>query len=402
MGGPDEDGAGVNENRHINYLTHKPVSFQMESVLGRLENNEYVDIDEINSLQEIVEAYTCVNTSTPSISLKDRENIQDKALKELEKMGSVSGVDEHGRTLYNGNVNKDSRLDIVLGLPASGKSSAIVNTISKEFHSRVVDNDEAKKQLPEYNDGWGAGVVHEESKLISNRQFLDSLISHENVVLPKVGGKVSEIDKVVTMAKTMGYTVNVHYVELSRQKAMGRMLNRFLNEGRFIMPEIIDKYDNAADGNKIDRTYMALKTGGKIDGYSKWSNDVRKGERPRLIEADCDGQFIAGAEEIAVNGRDGRDVGGRGSIGRSSVGLSDRQSGLAENAAERNIADNNESGTRCIREIHGGAQHEKSLNRNTVRRSFLKMEAGFSEKSAKERETAARENGIKKKEEAIE
>lgn len=37
------------------------------------------------------------------------------------------------------------------------------------YKSRVVDSDEAKKLLPEYNDGWGAGVVHKESLLISEQ-----------------------------------------------------------------------------------------------------------------------------------------------------------------------------------------------------------------------------------------
>ena len=29
----------------------------------------------------------------------------------------------------------------------------------------LIDNDEAKRLFPEFNNGWGAGVVHEESQI---------------------------------------------------------------------------------------------------------------------------------------------------------------------------------------------------------------------------------------------
>lgn len=64
-------------------------------------------------------------------------------------------IDDGGEVRYNGYVAKESRLDIIIGLPASGKSSAIVDTLSQEFKSRVIDNDEAKKKIPQFNNGWG-------------------------------------------------------------------------------------------------------------------------------------------------------------------------------------------------------------------------------------------------------
>lgn len=68
-------------------------------------------------------------------------------------MGAAT-LDADGRVQYNRDVRRDSRLDIVTGLPTSGKSSAVVDVISKKFHSRIIDNDEAKKPFSEYNNGW--------------------------------------------------------------------------------------------------------------------------------------------------------------------------------------------------------------------------------------------------------
>ena len=47
-----------------------------------------------------------------------------------------STIDNEGKAVYSGIVDESLRLDIVIGLLAS-KSSAIVDTISNEFHSRI-------------------------------------------------------------------------------------------------------------------------------------------------------------------------------------------------------------------------------------------------------------------------
>ncbi len=224
-------------------------------------------------------------------------------------------IDKNGKVQYNGNVSKEAHLDIVIGLPGSGKSSALVDVISQEFHSRIIDNDEAKKLIPEYNNGWGAGVVHEESQDISFMQLQKALQKKENIILPKVGSDPVKLGRIIDLAHKQGYKVNLHYVELDRERALGRMLTRFIEVGRFLDPKLIDKYVNPWDGNKIERCYEAIKEGGKVDGYSKWNNDVKWGEKPILIEAACSGEFIRNA------GYGRRD-------GCSSVAGHDRQQGI--------------------------------------------------------------------------
>ena len=187
---------------------------------------------------------------------------------------------------YNGYVKQGNRLDIVLGLPASGKSSTIANDISGKYQSKLIDCDEAKKLLPEYNHGWGSNAVHKESQMIERKAFLVTLRRGENIVLPKVGGNYEKLIKeYIVPAREAGYKIFVHYVEIKRNVALGRMLNRFLEEGRFLDPNLIDKYDNPEIGNKIQSTYDRLKNSKYIDGYSKWNNDVQKGEKPEMIES---------------------------------------------------------------------------------------------------------------------
>ena len=292
------------KDRDIVLLTGLPVSDEMQDVLDKCSAGEYVDIDEVNATPEMKAAESCVSNSTPTINLKDREPIQNHVFETLMNYGSISLdesgkplVDSHGNTIYNNDVERGRRLDIVIGLPASGKSSAIVDTISYEHHSMLIDNDEAKRQFPEFNKGWGANTVQKESQIVEQAVFKQALSEGRNIVLPKVGSDAGKLVKsYISYAKDAGYKINVHFVDLDRNKALGRMMGRFIHTGRYLSPKLIDKYANERDGNRIAQAYEELKMMDVIDGYSKWDNDVGRGEKPILLEtANLDDDFIKNA-----------------------------------------------------------------------------------------------------------
>lgn len=330
-------------NDKIVKLTGLPVSEKMGNILNELKSGNYVDYNEIENTPELVLARTCVNNSVSTIMLSGREKLRKGVIEKLCKRGSAE-IDSEGKVTYNGNVRNDSRLDIVIGLPASGKSSALVDVLSAEYHSRVIDNDEAKKLIPEFNNGWGGNAVHDESQLIERMVFQASLSKGDNIVLPKIGSDIRKMLTIIRQARDMGYKVNVHYVELNRNKALGRMLDRFIDEGRFMEPKLIEKYHNNLEGNKISNVYYILKEGGMIDGYSKWDNDVERGERPILIETNCEGRYIEEARpsrNYNVNNGNSRESGGGG---LSSISLRNRtQSGTGENGYGRD-AEGNDKG----------------------------------------------------------
>lgn len=259
----------------INKLTGEPVSEQIQNVLKRLANGENVPEAEIQQLKEIREANSCLGNGAPTVKLKDREGIQNGVYNRLQKSGSAV-TDESGHVFLTGEIRREKRLDIVIGLPASGKSSALVEPISEQYNSRIIDSDEAKKLLPEYNDGWGAGIVHTESQLIADRQFQTAIQNGENITYPRVGGDCAELTDIIAAVKKKGYSVYIHFNELDRNKALGRMINRFLETGRYIKPELVTKY-----GGSISSTYETLKNRTElVDGFSKWNNDVPLGCRP--------------------------------------------------------------------------------------------------------------------------
>lgn len=287
------------QSKIISELTQEEISDKTYAVLDRLGRGESVTPSEIEGLKEVKEGmekteelldkFIAENPQFKGVDKKDvgtylldsdeRIQLRERIIAERLKEGSFSHIDSEGREVYNGEVKKDKRLDIVIGLPASGKSSSIVNPLSEYYKSAVIDSDIIKTKLPEFNEGWGAGIVHEESSLMNAQLLEESMNLGNNIVLPIVGSKVKSVEKYLAVANKMGYEVNVHLNELSNSKAVGRMLRRYFSEGRFINPTYALAY-----GNKPTEVFDQIKQRSDISGYSKWSNDVERGKRPELIE----------------------------------------------------------------------------------------------------------------------
>jgi len=385
-------------------LTGKPVSKEMEDILKRLEVGQDVPLEEINATPEIIEAEKHMKKGIFTIDIPGREDMRAEYVDKMLSYGSAS-YDEKGNlmkdnddnTIYKDPVDKGRRLDIIIGLPASGKSSAILNTISHEFHSKLLDNDEAKKMIPEFDGGWGGDLVHKESQVISDEAFDETLQKGENIVLPKVGGDADKLlGRYVGTAKEYDYSVYVHFVHLDRRKALGRMLGRFIDEARYMRTNLIDQYDNDRDGNKIEKTYQIIKKSKQVDGYSKWDNDVKRGEKPILLEYSSSlvGRYISEArrpeEEVAYgeaisdrqrdndNRRRLKDDDTRGYSRRGILtgAQSTEKIGYLKNVKERKDGNN----SRSISEIHtrtGRSATESSVGKGTGERITFEVPEGL-------------------------
>ena len=288
------------KKRIINKLTGEEISSKTYEVLERLLKGEQVSSSEIEKLKEVREGFAKISDITrdffakhPELKNEQQKNLGTYLLKSDERIalrneiiskrlteGSFSRLDENGKEVYNGDVRRNKRIDIVVGLPASGKSSSIVNPLSEYYKSVVIDSDIIKTMLPEFNDGWGASLVHEESSKINMELLEKSMVDGKNIVLPVVGAKASSVETYIGIAKKMGYDVNVHLNELSNAKATGRLLLRYFNDKRFIPPSVVTE-----KGNKPTEVYEQIKQRGDVDGYTRWNNDVAKGKRPILSES---------------------------------------------------------------------------------------------------------------------
>ena len=185
---------------------------------------------------------------------------------------------------------------IILGPPAAGKST-IANDLAVFTKSAIIDSDEVKKSIPEFDRGIGAAAVHEESSDLGKMLMNDMLDSGKNVIIPKVGDKASSILKLIQLFREKGYSVNVMDMAVTPQNAKLRMYGRFVSNGRFIPPSYVD-----AVGNLPSRVYLELKQQGAADGFAQIDNNGGLGSaRPITDKSGQD--FLAGSPlDMAAGG----------------------------------------------------------------------------------------------------
>lgn len=173
-------------------------------------------------------------------------------------------------------VERGRRIDLVIGRPSAGKSSAFVNELSVAHKARVCDSDTIKTMLPEFDDGYGAGVVHEESAELNEVVLLKSREKGENIVYPLLGKTAAKLENYLDAFKNAGYSVHLHFNHLPAAKAKGRMMKRWLETNRFLGLE------NISGAKGIDKVYKQVKD--RFDSAEAKTNDVPFGEKPRIFE----------------------------------------------------------------------------------------------------------------------
>jgi len=207
-------------------------------------------------------------------------------MKNWSATGYIDGIDNHvlhaerlaweEEDLIPESVLQDKKAIILIGAPASGKSS-IANKIARKTKSAIVDSDEVKKSLPEYQDGLGGNALHLESKVIAEEILDESMKKGNNIITPIVGHTSTKVTKLQKRFKDQGYSVQLMYMDVKPEKVFNRMINRFIGTGRLIMPEYV-----LGIGNKPKITYNELK--GKFDDFAEIDNNQAIGEQPTALE----------------------------------------------------------------------------------------------------------------------
>jgi predicted ABC-type ATPase len=173
-------------------------------------------------------------------------------------------------------VLKNREATIILGPPASGKST-IANRIGRKTQSMIIDADDVKKVLPEYQNGTGANAVHTESKIISNALRAVATDEGWNVIVPIVGHTSKKVTKQIKEFKDKGYKVNLISMDVTPKNAYNRMFQRFIDTGRLIHPNYVKSI-----GDKPKIVYNKLK--GNADGYGQIDNNQPFGQDPTVKE----------------------------------------------------------------------------------------------------------------------
>ncbi len=174
---------------------------------------------------------------------------------------------------------KNREAFIIIGLPASGKST-FADPLVSEQGALLIDSDDAKKKMPEYNNGILATAVHEESSNIAEEVFGRAIANSDNIIMPVVGKTFNTLNNRIDVLKKASYNVKLIYVDLPVDKALERVKQRFKEEGRLVSPEYL-----LSVGTKPKENYDKLKETNAVDSYEAWNADVPRGSQPILIES---------------------------------------------------------------------------------------------------------------------
>ncbi|HHW41250.1 MAG TPA: hypothetical protein GXX19_08900 [Syntrophomonadaceae bacterium] len=180
----------------------------------------------------------------------------------------------------NGAAKKEGKVFLIMGLPASGKSS-LADPIAEREGALVIDSDKVKEILPEYEGGKYAGAVHKESgDIVENFIMPRALENKDNIVLPVVGKDLKKMRERIDLFKAAGYKVHLVFTDLPVEKAVERAIARWKSTGRFVDPAYIVN----EVGLLPRQNYDILKSEKGVDSYEAYSTDVPQGESPRLLE----------------------------------------------------------------------------------------------------------------------
>lgn len=175
--------------------------------------------------------------------------------------------------LYNKDIDKRKRerdATIVLGLPASGKST-LADPIVKEKGALEIDPDLAKAQLPEYQNGIGAFATHEESSGITRDVMAQGLANGDNIVWARVDSPEKTVQDIKNL-KRLGYKVNVRMLDVEPEVAEQSAVDRYLTRGRYVSPLVVREY-----GNKPKESYLAAKNSGLADSTEMYRRGYSRG-----------------------------------------------------------------------------------------------------------------------------
>lgn len=258
-------------------------------------------LDEMGSKAETinVEGYGSIDWHTSRTYRIEGEDIigTENALARFEQDAEALAFKELKTEILP--VARDRELTIVLGPPAAGKST-IANELAVANRSAILDSDEIKKALPEYEGGVGAAAVHEESSELA--KALQSLMIERgtNIVLPKVGHTASSIRKVISLYKEQGYKVRLVNMDVTPENAYQRMIMRFVNTGRIIPPSYLD-----AVGSNPTATYRTLKAEGAADGYAEIDNNGGFREPKEITDIEGDNPLARSRFDLPKGSRTG-------------------------------------------------------------------------------------------------
>ena len=236
----------------------------------RIRKNDYPSMKELKKspvvaqLDALSHYYITLYGNTADINTPERQELREKVLQEFLSIGSARKISDptakRAKYVYDGPLNKNYQMTLVLGLPASGKSTMYTDPNSEKTGAFILDCDVVKTLLPEYQETYGAAgdAVHWESFNIMDKameSFLTGEMKGTNIILPIVAPNFDELtNKYIKPFEAAGYEVRAVYIDVPENVSFARNIARQLDSGRVYRSAVA-----ASFGKKPKKVYNKLK-----------------------------------------------------------------------------------------------------------------------------------------------
>ena len=267
---------------------------EARELYDRISAGDYPPLEEmiehpvVKQLDALDAYYIALYGDTSQISTPEREELRENILKEFLARGSARSYikDDHSILYhYDGELKKDFQCELVLGLPASGKSTMVADPDSEKLGAFILDSDMIKEMIPEFQESYGAAAdaVHPESKIILEKvieAFTQGEMKGVNVVIPIIGSDEDSLRrKYITPFEEAGYNVKIVCIDATMDQAFPRVIRRALKTGRIINSSKVLEY-----GDKPMQVYNSLKdqinAWGEPYGMQDESEENEEAEKP--------------------------------------------------------------------------------------------------------------------------
>ena len=220
--------------------------------LGELIENPV--ISQIDSLSDY---YKELYGNTADIETPERKKLREDILNKFLLIGSARKTDKG--YVYDGPLEKGFQMELVLGLPASGKSTRVTDPDSEKTKSFILDCDAVKDLIPEFieSHGGAADAIHLESMLIMDMakdELVKGKMKGTNVILPLVADDFDTLmSNYIKPFEEAGYNVRAKFLSCDLNISVSRNVARELETGRIMNSSIAFSF-----GEKPEEVYKKI------------------------------------------------------------------------------------------------------------------------------------------------
>lgn len=243
------------KERKRRYVINDPDSI---ALADRIDRGEFLEIEELKAHPAVKKIEEGIAEYDKKYGVTANNNsAKRQLLRKRWKQNFLEGKGVDTMPPGGGSLKKENKATIVVGLPAAGKSSRIVNPLSDEQGAFIMDSDEMKRLIPEFkaSKGGAANAVHKESKDLMKEafnEFINGSMRGTNVIIPVIGDEADKLNKkYIDKLISAGYDIEIAYKGSTAKQSANRVIARAIKTGRFIPMSVVEGYDD----NKVRKAY---------------------------------------------------------------------------------------------------------------------------------------------------